>query len=75
MACAELLMTITLVLSIAIAATAVSFGIARADTLGVIVEGRNGMLALGAFLALFIAGMGGITAAVTRNARHDPRQD
>ena len=40
-ACAELLMTITLVLSIAIAATAVSFGIARADTLGAIVEGRN----------------------------------
>jgi hypothetical protein len=74
-ACAELLMTITLVLSIAIAATAVSFGIARADTLGAIVEGRNGMLALAAFLALFIAGMGGITAAVTREAQRDPRRD
>jgi hypothetical protein len=72
---AELLMTVTLVLSIAIAATAVSFGIARADTLGAIVEGRDGALALAAFLGLFMAGMGGITAAVTRNGPRDTKQD
>ena len=53
----------------AIALTAVSFGMARADTLGAIVDGRDGALAVTTFFALLVAGMGGITAVVTRRDR------
>lgn len=67
----ELLMTIALVVCLAVALTAVSFGMARADTLGAIVDGRDGVLAVATFFALLIAGLGGITAAVTRNDRHE----
>jgi hypothetical protein len=67
----HLLMTIALVVCLAVALTAVSFGMARADTLGSIVDGRDGALAVSTFFALLIAGMGGITAAVTRNDRRD----
>lgn len=65
----ELLMIIALVVCLAVALTAVSFGMARADTLGAIVQGRDGGVAVATFLALLIAGMGGITAAVTRAPR------
>lgn len=70
----ELLMTAALVACIAIALTAVSFGMARADTLSAIVDGRDGALAVATFLALLVAGMGGITAAV-RSGKDDPRHD
>src|SRR5262245_16265116 len=72
LACAELLMTVTLTLCIVVAVIAVSLGIARADTLDTIVDGRSGALAFAAFLALFVAGMGGVTAAVMRRT---PRKD
>lgn len=62
----ELLMTVALVVCLAVALTAVSFGMARADTLGTIVDGRDGALAVATFFALLAAGMGGITAVVTR---------
>lgn len=65
----ELLMTIVLVVCLAVALTAVSFGMARADTLGAIVDGRDGALAVTTFFALLVAG---ITAVVTRR---DTRRD
>lgn len=66
---AELIMTTALVLSIAVAATAVGIGIARADVIGPFAgTERDGTLAIAAFLGLLIAGMGGIVAAVTRHA-------
>lgn len=67
----ELLMTIALVVCLAVALTAVSFGMARADTLSAIVDGRDGALAVATFLGLLIAGIGGITATVTRNGKDD----
>jgi hypothetical protein len=71
----ELLMTIALVVCLAVALTVVSFGMARADTLGAIIDGRDGALAVTTFLALLVAGMGGITAAVTRGDARKPDRD
>lgn len=70
----SLLMTVALVVCIAVALTAVSIGMARAGTLGAMVDGRDGAFAIAAVLALLLAGMGGITAAVTRRL-HNPRRD
>ena len=68
----ELLMTVALIVCLAVALTAVSFGMARADTLGAIVDGRDGALAVMIFLVLLIAGMGGVTTALTRrDTPHD----
>ena len=65
---AELIMTSALVLSIAVAATAVGIGIARAEAASALSGNHDGTLALATLLGLLIAGMGGITAAVTRRA-------
>jgi len=71
---AELIMTSALVISIAVAATAVGIGIARADVTGTLGGGgHDGAIAIAAFLGLLIAGMGGITAAVTRRAGKKPQ--
>lgn len=69
---AELITTLALVLSIAVAATAVSIGIARADALTLSPGGREGTFAVAIFLGLLIAGMGVIVAAVTRPSAHKP---
>jgi hypothetical protein len=67
--------TATLVLSLAVAFTAVSIGIARAGTLAPFGDFGGGRLALAAIVGCAIAGMGGLTAAVVRDgsfpARHD----
>jgi hypothetical protein len=70
-ALAELVATVALVISILVAVTVVSIGIARADT--PISAGDEGRLALAVFIGLLIAGMGGITALVARydSNRHD----
>jgi hypothetical protein len=57
---------IALVVSIAIAATAVSIGIARADTLGDITQSDGARYALTAFAGLAIAGTGWLASALTR---------
>lgn len=67
--------TVTLVVSIVIAATVVSIGIARADTLVPIADSSGGRFALALLLGLVIAGMGGLTAAMARSGRHQPRRD
>jgi uncharacterized membrane protein len=71
LALAELVATVALVVSILVAVTAVSIGIARADTS--IVDKDGGRWALAVFLGLFIAGMGGLTAFVVRDGK--PRSD
>jgi hypothetical protein len=71
---AELIMTSALVISIVVAATAVSIGIARADA-GTAIGGDDGTIAIATFLGLLIAGMGGITAAVTRRVGKKTQAD
>ena len=70
---AELIMTFALVLSIAVAATAIGIGIARAEAASALSGNHDGTLALATLLVLLIAGLGGITAAVTRRAREKTR--
>ena len=72
---ALLVTTAALVVSLVVAATAVSIGIARADTLGSIAESNGGRFALAIVLALVIAGMGGLTAVVVHDGKNPPRRD
>ena len=65
-AIAQLVMTAALVIGIVIAATAVTFGMARADTLNAIAPGPEGSLPLVMLIGALLVGMGGIVAAVTR---------
>ena len=64
----------TLVVSLAIAFTAVSIGIARADTLVPFGGTGSGRLALAMLVGFVIAGMGGLTAALIHN-ESPPRRD
>lgn len=67
--------TLALVVSLVIAGTVVSIGIARADTLVPFSGGGNGRMALAALLGLVIAGMGGLTAAMMRSDARPARRD
>ena len=68
-------LTATLVVSLVIAFTAVSIGIARADTLVPFGGSGGGRLALAMLVGLIIAGMGGLTAALVHNDKFPPRRD
>ena len=68
-----LMLTATLVLSVAVAFTAVSIGIARADTLAPF--GGSGRLALAMLVGVAIAGVGGLTAALVHNGKFPPSRD
>jgi hypothetical protein len=68
-------LTAALVLSLAIAFTAVSIGIARADTLVPFGGSGSGRLALAMLVGVIIAGMGGLTAALVHNGKSPPRRD
>ena len=61
----ELAATVALAVSLAIAATAVSIGMARADTLA-LTDSDGAPFAVALFLSLVIAGMGGLTAIMAR---------
>jgi hypothetical protein len=56
-----------LTLSLVVAFSAVSIGIARADTLMPFGGSGSGRLALAMLVGLVIAGVGGLTAALVRN--------
>jgi len=56
--------TLSLVVSLVIAVTAVSIGIARADALVPMTGGSGGKLALTVFVGLVIACMGALTAGM-----------
>ena len=58
-----------LVLSLVVAFTAVSIGIARADTLVPFGGSGSGRLALAMLVGVVIAGMGGLTAALVHNGQ------
>ena len=74
LAFAELIMSAALVLCIAVAATAVSIGIARADTLGTAASDDN-PIALATLIGLIIAGMGGLVAAITAGGERRQQRD
>jgi hypothetical protein len=61
-----LIATVALAVSTMVAATVVSIGMARADMLGAVPDGGRGPFAVAFLLAILLAGMGGLTAAVTR---------
>jgi hypothetical protein len=69
-ALAELVATVTLVISILVAVTVLSIGMVRADTLALFADKDGGRWALAVFLGLLIAGMGGITALVVRDGHN-----
>jgi hypothetical protein len=69
-----LMLTATLVLSLAVAFAAVSIGIARADTLAPFGGSGSGRLALAMLVGMMIAGMGGLTAALVHTGKVPPRR-
>ena len=69
-----IVLTAALVFSLVVAFTAVSIGIARADTLVPFGSG-SGRIALAMLVGVVIAGMGGLTAALVHNGKFPPRRD
>src|SRR5689334_14695876 len=65
----ELVTTAALALSTAVAVTAVSIGMARADVIGAVKQGDGASLAIAVFMALLFSGMGGLTALMARGHR------
>jgi hypothetical protein len=62
-----------LVVSLVVAFTAVSIGIARADTLVPFGGGGSGRFAFAMLVGLLIVGVGGLTAAMVRCEKRLPR--
>jgi len=58
----ELITTAALALSTAVAITAVSIGIARADVVGAVANGDSRPFAVALFIGLLLSAMGGLTA-------------
>jgi hypothetical protein len=70
-----ILLTIALVLSLVIAFSAVSIGIARADTLTPFGGSGGGRFAFAVLVGLVITGVGGITATLVRDDSVTPERD
>jgi len=67
----ELIITAALALSTAVAVTAVSIGMARADVVGAMTNGDGTPLAIALCIASLLAAMGGLTVIVAANPRRD----
>src|SRR5947208_11595834 len=67
----ELITTAALALSTAVAATAVSIGIARADVLGAVTHGDTTPLAIALCFGLLLVAMGALTAVVALASRRE----
>ena len=67
----ELLTTAALALSTAVALTAVSIGIARADVLGVVTHGDATPFAIALSFVLLLSAMGVLTAIIALGPRRD----
>jgi len=65
----ELITTASLALSTAVAVTAVSLGIARADVVGSVVKSYGALFAIALIVGLLLSAMGGLTAIVARPQR------
>jgi len=63
-ACAELVTTLALVVSIVVVATVVSIGIARAAEIDAV--DHDGRVAVAGLIAFFLTAVGGVTAVITR---------
>ena len=70
-AAVELLTTTALALSTAVAVTAVSIGIARADVLGVMTQGDATPFAIALSFVLLLSAMGVLTAIIALGPRRD----
>jgi hypothetical protein len=70
-AAVELLTTAALALSTAVAVTAVSIGIARADMLGVVTQGDATPFAIALSFVLLLSAMGVVTAIIALGPRRD----
>jgi len=70
-AAVELLTTAALALSTAVALTAVSIGIARADVLGVVTHGDATPFAIALSFVLLLSAMGVLTAIIALGPRRD----
>jgi hypothetical protein len=67
----ELITTAALALSTAVAVTAVSIGIARADVLGAVSNGDATPLAIALSFGLLLAAMSVVTAIMAGDSRHE----
>jgi hypothetical protein len=70
-----IVLTVALLFSLVVAFSAVSVGIARADTLMPFGGSSNGRLALAMLVGLIIVGVGGLTALLVRSDNLSPRRD
>ena len=70
-----IVLTAALVLSLVVAFTAVSIGIARADTLVPFGGGGGGRFALALLVGVTIAAFGGLTAVFVQNEEYPSRRD
>jgi hypothetical protein len=70
-----IVLTVSLLVSLVIAFSAVSVGIARADTLMPFGGSGSGRLALAMIVGCVIAGVGGLTAALVRNDKFPSQRD
>jgi uncharacterized BrkB/YihY/UPF0761 family membrane protein len=70
-----IVLTVALLLSLVVAFSAVSIGIARADTLMPFGGGGSGRFALAVLIGLVITGAGGITAALIHSDKLPPERD
>jgi hypothetical protein len=68
----ELFATLSLTVSLIIAATAVSIGMAHAQAFGAGRQSDGAPLALAIFLGLLLVGMGGLTAIAAHERRSPP---
>jgi hypothetical protein len=67
---AELLATLALAISIVVAATAVSIGVARADVATNVIDNEGGLFAIALLLGVLFIGMGGLTVLSLPHPRH-----
>lgn len=63
----ELMTTAALALSTAVAVTAVSIGMARADVIGAVTHGDGAPLAIAVFMTMLFSGMVGLTVLMARS--------
>jgi hypothetical protein len=67
---AQLVATLGLALSVLVAATAVSIGVARADVATNVIDNEGGLFAIALLLGVLFIGMGGLTILSMPHPRH-----
>jgi hypothetical protein len=67
----QLITTAALALSTAVAVTAVSIGMARADVIGAVAKGDSAPFAIALLIGLLLSAMGGLTALVASDPQRN----